>query len=182
VLDGDPSPLPQEAVPPIFGPHLLWPNGCMDQGATWYGGRPRFRDIVLDGDPAPPRLKGHSPSIFGPCLLWPNGLMDYDATWYEGRPRPRRLCSMGIQLPPEKAHTHPRPIFGPCLLWPNGWIDEDATSYGSRPRPRPHCIRRGPSSRERGTAAPSLFGLGLCLLGPRSPISATAELLLFLRF
>jgi len=31
---------------------------------------------------------------------------------------------------------------------------EDATWYGSRPRPRPHCIRRGPSSREKSTAAP----------------------------
>jgi len=28
-------------------------------------------DIVLDGDPAPP--KGAQLPIFGPCLLWPNG-------------------------------------------------------------------------------------------------------------
>jgi len=35
------------------------------------------RHIVLDGDPAPPPLKGHSPPIFGPCPLWPNGWMDY---------------------------------------------------------------------------------------------------------
>jgi len=26
--------------------------------------------IVLDGDPAPPPPKGHSPPIFGPYLLW----------------------------------------------------------------------------------------------------------------
>jgi len=32
VLDGDPAP------PPIFGPCLLWPNGRIDQDATWYGG------------------------------------------------------------------------------------------------------------------------------------------------
>jgi len=37
--------------------------------------------IVLDGDPAPPPSKGHSPQCFGPCLLWPNGWMDQDATW-----------------------------------------------------------------------------------------------------
>ena len=43
---------------------------------------------------------------------------------------------------------------------------------------RPHCVRRGPSSsRQRGTAAPSLPLFGSCLLWPRSPISATAELL-----
>jgi len=42
--------------------------------------------------------------------------------------------------------------------------------------PKPHCIKRGPSSRERGTAAtPPLFGP--CVLWPRLPISATAELL-----
>jgi len=29
--------------------------------------------IVLNGDPAPPPLKGHRPPIFDPCLLWPNG-------------------------------------------------------------------------------------------------------------
>jgi len=39
VLDGDPAPLPK--MPPIFGLCLLWPNGCMDQDATWYDGRPR---------------------------------------------------------------------------------------------------------------------------------------------
>ena len=47
----------------------------------------------------------------------------------------------------------------PCLLWPNGWMDEEAAWYGSRPRPRPHCTRRGPSSREWSTAAPSLFSV-----------------------
>ena len=25
---------------PIFGPYLLWPNGWMDEDATWYGSRP----------------------------------------------------------------------------------------------------------------------------------------------
>ena len=126
VLDGDRAPPPQLPVPqkggraPIFGPFLLWPNGWMHQDATWYGGRPRPRDIVLDvgfwatvcktasspqkghspqlpfsahvfcrqmavciriplsvqvcfslsdivldGDPAPPPLKGYSPPIFG---------------------------------------------------------------------------------------------------------------------
>jgi len=35
--------------------------------------------IVLDGDPAPPPPKGHSPLIFGPFILWPNGWMHQDA-------------------------------------------------------------------------------------------------------
>ena len=41
-----------------------------------------------------------------------------------------------------------------------------------------HIVLDGfPALRERGTAAPPL--LGPCLLWPRSPISATAELLFF---
>jgi len=38
VLDEDPVPSPKRGKAPIFGPHLLWPNGCMNQDATWYGG------------------------------------------------------------------------------------------------------------------------------------------------
>jgi len=36
-LDGDPAPPSKKsgAQPPIFGPCLLWPNGWMDQDATW---------------------------------------------------------------------------------------------------------------------------------------------------
>ena len=38
VLDGDHPH--KGAEPPIFGPRLFWPNGCMDQDAIWYRGRP----------------------------------------------------------------------------------------------------------------------------------------------
>jgi len=48
VSDRDPAPSPKRAEPPIFGPRLLWPNGCIDQDTTWYG-----RYIVFDRDPAP---------------------------------------------------------------------------------------------------------------------------------
>jgi len=48
--------------------------------------------IALDGDPAPPPLKGTRPPVFGRCLLWPNGWMDEDATWYGSRPQPRPHC------------------------------------------------------------------------------------------
>jgi len=43
VLDGNPvSPQEGATHPPILA-HVLWLNGCMDQGATWYWGRPRPR-------------------------------------------------------------------------------------------------------------------------------------------
>ena len=43
VLDGTQLP-PQKGVqqPPLFG-KLLWPNGSIDQDATWYGGKPLQR-------------------------------------------------------------------------------------------------------------------------------------------
>ena len=56
-------------------------------------------------------------------------------------------------------------------------MDEDSTWYGSRSPRRPHCIRRVPSAPRKGHSTPP--PLGPCLLWPRSPISATAELLFF---
>ena len=41
---------------PIFGPCLLWPNGGMDQDATWYDGRPQpGQHCVKCGPSSPPR-------------------------------------------------------------------------------------------------------------------------------
>jgi len=77
VLDGDQAPPKKGAQPPIFGPCLLWPNGCICQDTSWYVSIGlSLGNIVLDGDPAPPPLKGHITSIFGQCPLWPNGWMD----------------------------------------------------------------------------------------------------------
>jgi len=57
VLDGDPAlPSPKkgaEPPSPIFGPLLLWPNGCMHQDATWYGGRPQPRRLCVRWGPSP---------------------------------------------------------------------------------------------------------------------------------
>ena len=64
VLDGTPAALPQkEAEPSNFGQTIVAPNGCMDQDGTRYGGRPRPIDVVLDGDPALPQLKGARPPV-----------------------------------------------------------------------------------------------------------------------
>jgi len=56
VFDGDPA-TPRgngTQTPPNFWPMYMWPNGWIDQDATWYGGRPRPDDIVLDGVAASP--------------------------------------------------------------------------------------------------------------------------------
>ena len=64
VLDGEPAPPPQKkgAEPPIFGPCLLWPNGWMDQDATWYGGKPRPRRRCIRRVAAPPK-RGTAPQF-----------------------------------------------------------------------------------------------------------------------
>jgi len=55
----------------------------------------------------------------------------------------------------------------------DGWRRHLVRKY--RPPRRLHCIRRVPSAPRKGHSTPPL--LGPCLLWPRSPISATAELL-----
>jgi len=86
--------LDRHPAPPIFGPCLLRPNGCMDQYATCYGGRPQPRGLLLDGNPASSPKRGRSPSaIFGSCLLWPNGWMDQDGTWHGVGPSSRPHCA-----------------------------------------------------------------------------------------
>ena len=117
VLDGDAAPYPRRGGPsPIFGPCLLWPNGCMDQDATWYGGRPRPSRHCVRCGPSYPQKKGHThptqffPPNFWPCLLWPNGWMDEDAAWYGSRPRPRAHCIRRVPAP-AKGAPHSSPLF-----------------------------------------------------------------------
>ena len=66
VSDGDPA-IPEKRAPPcphpIFGGCLLWPNGGMDEDATWYGSRPRPRPHCITRDPRYPR-KGNSSPLF----------------------------------------------------------------------------------------------------------------------
>ena len=64
VLDGDPTPSPKRgAAHPIFGICLLWPNGCMDQNATWYGGRPQPTRHCVRCGPSYPQKKRHTHPI-----------------------------------------------------------------------------------------------------------------------
>jgi len=90
-----PSCPPQKkgGTPPIFGPYLLGQTAICIRIPVGTEVGLSLGDIVLDGDPARPSLKGHTlHPIFGPCILWPNGWMDEDATWYGSRPRLRPHC------------------------------------------------------------------------------------------
>ena len=73
VLDGDLAPHTERgtAAHPLFGPCLLWPNGWMDQNATWYGGRPRPRRHCVRSGPSFPHEWAQQPfPHFLPTLLW----------------------------------------------------------------------------------------------------------------
>ena len=96
-----PPPKGGHSLPPIFGPCPLWPNGWMDQDATW-------NEVGLG-----PK-GGHSPTFLGQYLLWPNGWMDHDTTWYGGRPRPRpHFIRWGLSSPLKKWHS---PLFRPMSV------------------------------------------------------------------
>jgi len=159
VLDGDTGLLAKKgAESPQFLDHLYCGQtaGCIKTPlGVEVGLSPG--DIALDRDPAPYPKRGRAPPSFRSTSIVAKRLHGSRyATWYGGRPRPIRNIVLDLDpaSPRKRAHPPP-PNFGPCLLWPNDWMDEDGAWYGSRHRPRPHCTRRGPSSRERGTAAPS---------------------------
>jgi len=126
-----------------------------------------LRDIVLDGDPAPPPLNGGGAGspIFGQCPLWPNGWMDSDANWYGDRPWPRRLCVRWEPRSPSPKRGRSPQIFDQCL-WPNGWMDQDGTWHGRRPQTRRLCVRWGLSPLPKKGAEPLSPIFGPCLLRP----------------
>jgi len=83
---------------------------------------------------------------------------------------------MGTQLPPEKGHTHPTQFLAHVYCGQTaGWMKTPlATQVDIGPD---HIVLDGvPAVRKRGTTAPPLLFVP-CLLWPRSPISASAELL-----
>jgi len=63
VLDGDPAP-PKKGckAAPTFWCRLFWPNGWMDQDATWYRGKPWPRPHCVTWESSYPK-KGHAPNF-----------------------------------------------------------------------------------------------------------------------
>jgi len=133
-------PLPQRGTaPPIFGPYLLWLNGCMDQDATWFGGSPQPNRLCVRWGPHSPSLKrGQSPQIFGLCLLCQTAGWIKMALGMEVGLRSGDFVLDGDPVSPPQKRS------GPFLLWPNGWMHQDATWYRGRHQPRGLRIRWGP--------------------------------------
>jgi len=133
-------------------------------------------DCVRCGDPAPPPKKGGgAPSpLFDPCLLWPNGWMDQGGTWHGGGFWSTPHCARWGPSPFPKKGQSP-PIFGHVYCGQTArWMK---TPLGTEvDLDTSHIVLDGSQLSAKGAQQPPpLFGP--CLLWPRSPISATAELL-----
>jgi len=64
VLDGDPSsPKRGDSSPLHFSAHVLWPNGWMDQDATWYRDRPWPTPHCVRGGPSSPKKGGTAQAV-----------------------------------------------------------------------------------------------------------------------
>jgi len=132
--------LPKGTQPPVFGLYLLRPHGYMDQDTTWYGDRPRPKQLCVRWTPLPLPKRGGD-SKFSACVYCGQtaGWINMDVGLSTGD-----FLLDGDPAPLPKRGQSPQ-IFGPCLLWPNGCMDQGVTWYGSRPRPTRHCVRLGPS-------------------------------------
>jgi len=127
VFDGDPAPSRKRgrSPSPIFGPCLLRPNGCMDQDATWYRGRPwprrrcvRWRPssaLSKKGTEPPPQFSAHV--YCGQTAGWIKVALGMEVGL-----GPDHIVLDGDAAPLPQKGTEP-PIFDPCLLRPNGWVD-----------------------------------------------------------
>jgi len=124
--------------PLIFGKCLLWPNGWMDQDATWYGGRPRPRRLCVRWERSSPlpAKKGHSPQFSahvccGQAARWIRmslgrevGLGPGD-TVLDGNPAPPKKGTVSSfrpmfivrrgPIPPQKGHSM-SPSFRPISI------------------------------------------------------------------
>jgi len=113
VLDGDPAPPPKgdRAPSSILGPFLLWPNGWMDQDATWYKGRPRVRRHCVRWGPSSPFPKrGLSPlPNFRPMSIVAKRLdgSRWHLAWRWALVQ-ATLCQMDSQLPSPKRGICPQ--------------------------------------------------------------------------
>ena len=71
VLDGDEDPFQKggRAPSPSFDPCLLWPNGWIDEDATWYGSRHRPRPHCVRRTEVPTKGAQQPPPSFRPMSI-----------------------------------------------------------------------------------------------------------------
>ena len=69
VFDGAQLPPEHTHHHPVFGPCLFWPNGWMDEDATWYGSRSRPRPHCIRRGPTSARNGHRAPPSFRPMFI-----------------------------------------------------------------------------------------------------------------
>ena len=86
-------------------------------------------DIVLDGDPAPPK-RGTAPKFLAHvCCGQMAGCINMPLGTDVGLgPRHIHCVRWGPGFPRTERGTAAPPFFGPCLLWPNGWPSQQVLS------------------------------------------------------
>jgi len=92
----------------LFGPCVLWPNGCMDQDATWYGCRPRPRPRDVRWDLAPPNKGALQSPHFRPMSIV---AMQTAGRRYRGIGH--SLCDVVLDSPSTESGTTATPLFDP---------------------------------------------------------------------
>ena len=91
----------------------------MDQGGTWYFGREvslRTSDVVLDGDPAVPSPKGHSPQFLAHVYCGQTSGWIKVPLGTEVGLGPGAIVLDGAPAPPERGSAPPPPNFGPSIV------------------------------------------------------------------
>jgi len=108
-------------------------------------------------------------------VLWPNGWMDQNETWHAGSPRLWPHClRWGPSSSSPKGHSPPEFSAHICCDQMAGWIKMPlGREVGLGPSDI--VLDGNPAHLPKRGHSPQIFGP--CLLWPRSPISATAELL-----
>jgi len=141
VLGGDLAAPPPKghSPPPIFGPYLLRPNGCMDEELLGIELGLGPGDCVRWGSRSPtPKGGGGTPKKFSAHIY-----CSQTAGWMKLVLGTEVGLSPGDFVLDGDPVLFPSPLFGPFLLWPNGCMHQNATWYGARPRPRRLCVRCG---------------------------------------
>ena len=133
-------PLPNGAQPPIFGPCLLWPNGWLDQDATWYRDKPPPKQHCVRWGPISPK-KDSSPTFRLMYCGQTAGLIKMPLGTEVG-------CGPGdIVLhgnPALLKGTQPLPLF--VHVYYGKRLDGSRYHwYGGMPRPRPRCLDGEPA-------------------------------------
>ena len=80
-------------------------------------------DIVLDGDPAPPK-GAQPPSNFRSMIIVPTTACIRIPLGTEVGLSVGDIVLDGDSAPsPKRGTADTPPLFGPCPLWPNGWMN-----------------------------------------------------------